>query len=446
VSARPVRRAAALLLFLGGLLLLGASPASAHVQIISSTPGDGSRLSAAPAQVSVRLSENIGIQPNSLHVVDRQGAPADTGPVFQPGENAQEFAIRLRPGLPDGSYLIEYAFVSADSHPVRGTFAFVVGNGPLITSAGAVSAATGTDGVVNALFTTFRWVSFLAVALLGGLVFVQTCRPAGRTDPRARALLRIGCGLAAATAVAGFFLQGPYVAGKGLSALFDPSMIEATWRVAYGKLLVLRLVAAGTLAVLLPRLLVPADALSQRLRFRYENIALVSGLVVLLSFSATGHAITDPILLLSISADMAHFGAIAIWAGGLAQLALCLRRPAPDEEVGPVVERFSRIAAIAVCVIVVSGTYLAFRYVPSVSALWTTTYGRLLLLKLAGFALLLALANVSRQAMFRGITGRGRGVLTAELTRLRLAVGAEVALLAVVLGLAAMLSSISPAG
>jgi copper transport protein len=148
----------------------------------------------------------------------------------------------------------------------------------------------------------------------------------------------------------------------------------------------------------------------------------------------------------SIAADLAHFGAIAVWLGGLAQLAVCLRRPAPDEDVGAVVERFSRIAAIAVAVIVVSGTYLAFRYVPSVPALFTTSYGRLLLLKIAGFAVLLALANKSRQAMFRGITGRGRSVVTAELNRLRLAVGAEVVLGAAVLGLASMLSSISPAG
>jgi copper transport protein len=439
-----VRRALALLVFLTGWLVLGATPASAHVQIVSTTPVDGTRLGAAPTLVTLTLSENIGIQPNSIQVVDVAGERVDTGPVFQPGEVAEQVAVRLKPGLPHDSYLVEYAFISADSHPVRGTFAFVVGDGPLVTSAGAVSASTGTDPSVNALFTAFRWASFLGVVLLGGLVFVLTCRPAGRTDPRVARLLRWGCGITAVTAVAGFLLQGPYVAGRGVAALADPAMISATFGVAYGKLLLLRLVAAFALVWLMPRVLVPG--LPERLRSRYENLTLVAGCVVLLSFAATGHAVSDPIMYFSITADLAHFGAIAIWIGGLVQLALVLRRPAHGEEVADVVARFSRTAFVSVAVIVASGAYLAFRNVPSVGALFTTTYGVLLLLKLVGFSVLLVLANASRQAVLRGIAGRRGGVVVAELNRLRLAVGAEVALAVVVLGLAAMLSSISPTG
>lgn len=437
-----MRRALALLVFLTGWLVLGATPASAHVQIVSTTPVDGTRLGAAPTLVTLTLSENIGIQPNSIQVVDVAGERVDTGPVFQPGEVAEQVAIRLKQGLPNNSYLVEYAFVSADSHPVRGTFAFVVGDGPLVTSAGAVSASTGTDAGVNALFTAFRWASFLGVVLLGGLVFVLTCRPAGRTDPRVARLLRWGCGTTVVTAIAAFLLQGPYVAGRGVAALADPAMISATLGVAYGKLLLLRLVAAFALVWLVPRVLLPG--LPERLRSRYENLTLVAGFVVLLSFAATGHAVSDPIMYFSITADLAHFGAIAIWIGGLVQLALVLRRPAVGEEVATVVARFSRTAFVSVAVIVASGAYLAFRNVPSVGALFTTTYGVLLLLKLVGFSALLMLANVSRQAVLRGIAGRPGGVVVAELNRLRLAVGAEVVLATVVLGLAAMLSSISP--
>ncbi|NBH07950.1 copper resistance CopC family protein, partial [Amycolatopsis sp. SID8362] len=162
-----MKRALALLAFLAGWLLLSATPASAHVEVVSSTPGDGARLGAAPSLVSVTLSENVGIQPGSIKVVDLTGKQVDTGPVFQPGEDAEQLAVKLQPGLLDGSYLVEYAFVSADSHPVRGTFAFVVGTGPLVTSAGAVSAATGTDGVVDAASTSARWLAYLGVVLLG---------------------------------------------------------------------------------------------------------------------------------------------------------------------------------------------------------------------------------------------------------------------------------------
>jgi copper transport protein len=442
-----VRRALALLVFLLGWLVFGATPASAHVEIVSSTPQDGARLTAAPSLVSVTLSENIGIQPGSMKVVDLGGHQVDAGPVFQPGDVAEQVAVRLRPDLPDGSYLVEYAFVSADSHPVRGTLAFVVGNGPLVTSAGAVSAATGTDPAVNAVATVVRWLAYAGVVLLGGLAFVVVCRPAARIDRRARRLLRWGAGLVAATAVAMFVLQGPYAAGRDLEAVFDTGLLADTLRVAYGKLLLLRLAAVAALAVLLPRLLRPG--LPDRLRSRYENLAMVTGFLVLLTFSATGHPVTDPIMFFSVTADLVHFGAIAVWAGGLAQLALCLYRPAADEDLVPVATRFSGMAAVSVTAIALSGAVLALRIMPSVSTLWTTGFGLLVLLKIAGFAALLAVASRSRRVVRRSMAGRPAETtltLTADLRRLRQAVAVEVLLSTVVLALAALLSVTPPGG
>ncbi|WP_020645483.1 copper resistance CopC/CopD family protein [Amycolatopsis balhimycina] len=438
----------ALLAFILGWLVLGAVPASAHVEIVSSTPGDGARLSAAPPLVSVTLSENIGIQPGSIKVVDLAGTQVDTGPVFQPGDAAEQLAVRLKPDLPAGSYLVEYAFVSADSHPVRGTFAFVVGTGPLVTSAGAVSAATGTDAAVNAVSTGVRWLAYLGVVLLGGLAFVVLCRPAARTDPRARRLLRWGAGLVAATAVAAFVLQGPYAAGRNLEAVFDTGLVADTLRVAYGKLLLLRLAAVAVLALLVPRLLRPE--LPDRLRSRYENLAMVTGFLVLLTFSATGHPVTDPIMFVSVSADLVHFGAIAVWAGGLAQLALCLYRPTPGEDLAPVATRFSRVAAGAVTAIALSGVVLALRIMPSLPTLWTTRFGLLVLLKIAGFAVLLAVASRSRRAVRRSLTAApaegATKTMTADLRRLRQAVAVEVLLSVVVLALAALLTVTPPGG
>jgi len=441
-----VRRALVLLGFLAGWLLFSAGPASAHVEIVSSVPGDGARLSAAPSLVTITLSENVGIQPGSIKVVDLDGRQVDSGPVVQPGDVAEQVGVRLRPGLPDGSYLVEYAFTSADSHPVRGTFAFVVGTGPLVTSAGAVSAATGTDPVVDATATAARWLAYLGVVLLGGLAFVVLCRPAARTDRRARRLLSGGIGLVAVTAVAAFVLQGPYAAGRNLEAVFDTGLLADTLRVAYGKLLLLRLAAVAAFAVLLPRLLRPE--LPDRLRARHENLAMVTGFVVLLTFSATGHPVTDPVMFFSVSADLVHFGAIAVWAGGLVQLALCLYRPADGEDLGPVATRFSGIAANAVAAIAISGAVLALRIMPSLSTLWTTKFGLLVLLKVAGFAVLLAVASRSRRVVRRSLAGSpgGTTTVTADLRKLRQAVAVEVLLSVVVLALAALLTVTPPGG
>ncbi|MER6797227.1 CopD family protein, partial [Amycolatopsis mediterranei] len=111
--------------------------------------------------------------------------------------------------------------------------------------------------------------------------------------------------------------------------------------------------------------------------------------------------------------------------------------------------RFSGIAAKAVTAIAISGAVLALRIMPSVSTLWTTRFGLLVLLKIAGFAVLLAVASRSRAAVRRGLTTSPEGTtrtVTADLRRLRQAVAAEVVLSAVVLALAALLTVTPPGG
>jgi copper transport protein len=456
---------ARLVTVLGLMLTLGvlsAPPASAHVEILSTAPAEGTRLSAVPTEVTVRLSENIGVQRDSIHITDQRGARVDDGAVFQPGAEAEVLAVRLKPGLGDGSYLVGYAFVSADSHPIRGSFAFVVGNGPLITGAGSVSGSTGTDGVVHALYTAIRWASFVGVALLGGVVFLLYCRPGAISDRRARAVVIAGCAVLSVPALAGVFLTGPYVAGLGLSEVGSADLLEATLQRSFGKLLILRAVAAAVLAFLTFRLLGGGRPLPEQRRGTYENLTLVAGFLVLLSFSAAGHAITDPIPYFSLIADLLHLGAIAVWLGGLIQLTLCLWRPADrndtaGEDTDEVMIRFSRLAPVCVVVIVVSGAYLTWRSLPSVSALWSSTYGLLLLAKLTGFAALLGVANISRTGVRRMLANRaaaravimgvpGGTVSTTVLTGtdLRKAVAIEVAIAAIVLVLAAILSATAP--
>jgi copper transport protein len=228
--------------------------------------------------------------------------------------------------------------------------------------------------------------------------------------------------------------------GESLSGVFSLSSLERTLSLPHGKLLVLRLVAVAGLAVLIRRLLVPPGSLTERARFRYENLAMVTGFLVLLSFSASGHAVSDSVPFFTITADLAHLGGMAVWLGGLVQITLCLRRSGSDEELQQALTRFSPLAAISVGIIAVSGAYLSVRIVPSFSALWTTTYGILLLLKLTGFVGLLGLANLGRIAVRRRMAAGG----VATATRMRVTVATEVGIATVVLLLAAILSTTAP--
>jgi copper transport protein len=116
-----------------------------------------------------------------------------------------------------------------------------------------------------------------------------------------------------------------------------------------------------------------------------------------LGTAATGHPVAGPWPVLATLIAMAHVGAMAVWLGGLAGLlAALVRSSTPAEEVATGLSRFSQLAFGSVVVLVVSGILQAVREVASPTALVTTTYGWLLVLKVCLVLLALAAAGVSR--------------------------------------------------
>jgi putative copper export protein len=82
----------------------------------------------------------------------------------------------------------------------------------------------------------------------------------------------------------------------------------------------------------------------------------------------------------------AHVVAGGAWVGGLASLAVVARSRVFGRQAGlcwaRTWQRFSSMALVAVGVLVASGSWLAWRHVGNVAELFTTTYGRFLLVKL----------------------------------------------------------------
>lgn len=438
--------------------VVGATPAFAHATVVSSDPADSSRLQAAPARVSVTFSEDVSVAAGFLKVVDSKGEEVSSGTAAADGAT---ISIQLRSGTGDGSYIVSYRVGSDDSHPISGAFAFVVGDGPLVVASGAVVGGS-TDRLVNAVFVAVRWTSFAGVVLLGGLAFVVLCWPAGRTDPRARRLIRTGWAATAGSALAGLLLQGPYVAGSGLTAVLDLDLLQATLGTTYGRMLCARLVLLGVLGVLAGRILRADDLAPDRSRARDEDLAAICGLGVLATYGGVGHAAASRTPTLALMSDTTHLAAASLWIGGLVLLVSCLLPPGRTAQLAEVLPRFSRLALGSVAALVVTGTYQAWREVWPVPALWSTGYGRLLIAKVAGFLLLVGLAYLSRRAVNRRyvrplvhafsaeaeVTEHPAGRSPAEdraVRRLRAWVGVEALLGAGVLVLSALLVSTAPA-
>jgi copper transport protein len=366
-----------------------AGPAAAHAELISTSPGEGARLAEAPAEVTLEFSEGVTLGAGYARVQDAEGDRVDTGAADVDGGVV---TVPLRGDLPDGGYLVSYRVVSLDSHPIAGSFSFVVGEGEPVSA--DVAGDDDTDPVVAAALPVTRWLGFAGLALAAGVpLFVVACLPGGWAAARLRRLFAWGVGLVAGGAVAGFLLQGPYGAATGLDTLLDPALLRATASSEAGWALLVRAVLAGALAAaLLPHW--------RRGRPPGRPQLLGAGVAALglaLSAAAVGHAVAGPWPALAVVVTTVHVAAMAAWLGGLAALiAVVLRGDGPAADVATALPRFSAMAFAAVAALVLSGVVQAVREVGSPSALGSTTYGQVLIAKLVVVLVILAAAAVSR--------------------------------------------------
>jgi copper transport protein len=120
------------------------------------------------------------------------------------------------------------------------------------------------------------------------------------------------------------------------------------------------------------------------------------GVAIAATPGLAGHAATGIWTNLAVPLDTVHVLAMALWLGGLASLAVIVLDRDPDAR--RTAERFSPVAATSVALIVISGVFAAWRQVGwSRDAFLDTTFGRVLLVKIAFFVGLLALAAWSRR-------------------------------------------------
>lgn len=126
----PVRRIAAGLALATIATLAIATPASAHDQLISSTPAADERLTTPPEDITMTFSGELLVLDESLTgavvlVVDASGEDWVAGDVTVAGRTV---TASLAPGLPTGGYQVRWQVVSEDGHPIAGVIPFTVGD------------------------------------------------------------------------------------------------------------------------------------------------------------------------------------------------------------------------------------------------------------------------------------------------------------------------------
>ncbi|BCP52262.1 hypothetical protein K32_08790 [Kaistia sp. 32K] len=190
-------------------------------------------------------------------------------------------------------------------------------------------------------------------------------------------------------------------------AAFDPdAILHAMLDTWPGLVLMARL---GLLLVLAVLLQLRADVTAKRDWYAVRGEAFALAAVALVLFAASGHSAAISDSLWPQVNDMAHLLSAGVWVGGLPALALLLHAASrsgarPDPYAIRTMQRFSRIALVAVLILAGSGSVSAWLLLEGVPGLLGTLHGHLLLAKFAllFFALLLAAASRARLASLAG--------------------------------------------
>ncbi len=398
---------------------LAAAPSAAwaHAGLTTADPPPGATLGAAPTEVRLTFSEQPVAALSTIAVVDRRGRSYQTGrPAV--GEVAPLTLVVPVRALGKGVYTVRWRVDSAvDGHATTGAFSFGVQVPPPSATA---PGGTTTRAVSSVLEVIARWIFLIGLIALLGAAAAETDRfgDGGRGD----ALLASGGWLLALVGLVLLAIAQRSNAGVSLSALLRSPVGHALiWRTVA--------IAAAGLALLVALRL----GRWRRVGFACVGIAALAAIVV---HVANGHAAASKwTSAITVVAQTAHFGAAGVWIGGLVALLVGLRRvTSPPASVA--VRRFARLATLALALVIVTGILRAFSELRTWSELWTTGYGRAVLIKLFLVAVIAALALRNRR--------RPPAELAASLGPLRRTSSAEVGIALVAVFVAALLGTLAP--
>lgn len=395
--------------------------AFAHATLLRTSPGFEQRLSASPRSVTLSFDQYVETLPHAIRLYSTRSEL----PVPQIRNHGLTLVASV-PHLRAGGYTIRWHALSGDGHVVSGVFTFGVRTkAPPPTQAFGASGPTRAEDVV-------RWLYFLSLALLVGGLGFRLIVARRRLPDRFFALTGVGVFATLNIGVAAFLLRAEDALQLPFGRLLygDLSPIART---RFGTAFIAMTLGFSAVAALLF-----LAWLTDRDVFLWP--AFVIGLGFVSGLSLSGHSAADPgSSWKSELADWAHISAACLWIGGLVQL-VAVVWPLLPELRRPALLAFSRLATACVGVLLLAGVYLAILRLPHLGDLWTTGYGRILLVKIALVSLAFAWGGLHKLRAVPVVARDG------TLPRLRASLAGESMVGMIVLLAAAFLVNANPPG
>ena len=147
---------------------------------------------------------------------------------------------------------------------------------------------------------------------------------------------------------------------------------------------------------------------SSRLRVGVVPLMAAAYLAALAGAGHAGAATEGLVRVVHIGADSLHLLAAGGWLGALPPLVHCFAHGLSPDAVARLARRFSVLGVVCVGALIATGIVNALFLVGSFAALFGTAYGQLLVVKLALFAVMLAIAATNRFRLTPRLTGDDR--------------------------------------
>ena len=379
------------------------SSAGAHAAFQDASPEPGARLAEPPRQVALAFTEPLNPELTTAHLVEvhsRRAVPAAVKVL--PG---RRLLLVPRQRLPQGAYRVDWHTVSVlDGHALEGSFGFGVQTDAVGGEQRLEQSPLARGGWLRAAlrWTFYAALFFFAGGVLCGLLLSPGGPPAGwlvpddvdASRPRERVLGRAWSRTRAAGWIATALGTGVVLAETTDAAG------TLSWRAIDAYLLS---TVAGVARVCMILTVLLAALLARRAR----RASAVLILVALGAVAVGGHADSASPRWLALLTDWLHLVAAAVWIGGIAQIVVSWLPGIADVPTAgrrivmrSVLQRFGRVALPAFGVVVVAGVVNALLELGEPEQLWSTGYGRILLVKIALVAAI-ALASYTHALRLR---------------------------------------------
>lgn len=396
----------------------------AHTKLQSSQPAGGETLAQSPKAVTLVFITPLQMtEMNVITVADRSGARFDKK-IVALSDDRKKMSVELE-DLAAGVYTVEWKALSADDHLMKGSFKFNVAEqktpeiAPTAEPVETVTAEAeppAPQAGITPMQSLVRWLTYLALmTLFGGFAFLLfVLAPSLQAAPnlndgektaaferggkRFVSLTFVSLALFLIAAFAALALQTSSVTDTNLAqALTAENLRRVLTQTAYGTMWFVQIGAAFLLvavAVLLKR--------SVNASLLWLGLTLAAVLIATLSF--TGHArAAQAEHRFAVVSDWLHLVAAGIWTGGIFYLILTLPKSMKGFDdlkrlsvLSRAIPRFSNLAVFCVSLMALTGIYNSWVHLEEWRDFVTLPYGITLLVKIALFALLVALGGFNK--------------------------------------------------